>query len=322
MGSKGPLPSRLESLGRGPDRWKPGWGCWVCSFSPSTSGRSRLAGRLATSRWLILRGYKVSATPVRYVLFRLLPVLLVSFFISTLVVRSNGRVTLAVLVLVGGHIVLSSGHGLLALLRDSSSFARKIQALLHMVVSGLVIGAGVAGGVLALVPELRNLVPRVDEVSSAMWTAALAAVGGAAIIRATQAQQIDLAELVRESRGSLGSHLWKMTEQAAAEANADPVLIKAILVVENLQRPSWFRRLERFKGRLIKRGTYGVMQVRAQHPLTDEESIRIAVRSFLADTAPSLAADDGYDSFAADSYSIQPQFHFRGISTEGLLQAP
>jgi hypothetical protein len=58
--------------------------------------------------------------------------------------------------------------------------------------------------------------------------------------------------------------------------------VKAIMVVENLQRPLWFRRLESFKGRVFPSGTYGIMQVESARPVSDEESIKIAVETRLA----------------------------------------
>lgn len=67
---------------------------------------------------------------------------------------------------------------------------------------------------------------------------------------------------------------WIDRAVAASErSGADAVLVLAVMVVENLQRPAWFRALEQIKGRVLKKGTYGVMQVWAAEPISDEMSI-------------------------------------------------
>lgn len=54
------------------------------------------------------------------------------------------------------------------------------------------------------------------------------------------------------------------------------------MLVESVQRPSWMRKLEWLKGRVVPEGTYGIMQVRAHHPISDEESVRRAIAEHFA----------------------------------------
>lgn len=54
-------------------------------------------------------------------------------------------------------------------------------------------------------------------------------------------------------------------------------LVIAVVLAEVQQRPRWFRRLERLGGKVLGAGTYGVAQVAADNPITDEESIDILV---------------------------------------------
>jgi hypothetical protein len=69
------------------------------------------------------------------------------------------------------------------------------------------------------------------------------------------------------------------------------------MVIENLQRPRWFRACERAKGKFFKHGSYGIMQVEADSPVSDEESIRIAVRTHLvAVSVPVVQNTPGYFS--------------------------
>jgi hypothetical protein len=105
--------------------------------------------------------------------------------------------------------------------------------------------------------------------------------------------------------------LWDLAKRTADNAGADASLALAVMVVENLQRPPWFRRLERLKGFIFKRGTYGIMQVAAPQPITDEESIIRAVRERL--TGVSVRSQSGevdwdlLDAFAR-TYNPNPNF--------------
>ncbi len=87
---------------------------------------------------------------------------------------------------------------------------------------------------------------------------------------------------IERSRHSISEALYDLADREAAAHSADPALVKAVMVVENAQRPLWFRRCENVKGRFFKKGSYGIMQVTADGPISDEESIRRAVASRFA----------------------------------------
>lgn len=65
---------------------------------------------------------------------------------------------------------------------------------------------------------------------------------------------------------------------------ADQSLVVAVMLVENLQRPKWLRRLENGIGRFRSSGTYGVMQAPSEKPVSDEQSITIAIEKFFKGT--------------------------------------
>ena len=70
-----------------------------------------------------------------------------------------------------------------------------------------------------------------------------------------------------------------MAGALAAENGTDASLVRGIMIAENLQRPRWFRRLERIKGR---------------GPISDEESVRRAVGGRLSGVQV-LGADGNVD---------------------------
>ena len=79
--------------------------------------------------------------------------------------------------------------------------------------------------------------------------------------------------------------------------STDPDLIHALMLVENLARPAWFRRIERLKGRVFKQGTYGIMQVESAAPISDHDSVDLALRK-LSGVGPFITSK-GYVDYAA-----------------------
>ena len=76
-----------------------------------------------------------------------------------------------------------------------------------------------------------------------------------------------------------------LIENLSEKNNADPTLVKAICIAENIQRPSWIRRLENILGRFKPEATYGIMQVTSKKPISDKESIKQAIEQFFKDSS-------------------------------------
>jgi hypothetical protein len=74
---------------------------------------------------------------------------------------------------------------------------------------------------------------------------------------------------------------------------ADANLVAAVLLTENLRRPAWVRAIERAKGKLSAPGSYGVMQVMADKPISDRESIDRTIQGPLG--AAHVGGSDGWD---------------------------
>jgi hypothetical protein len=78
------------------------------------------------------------------------------------------------------------------------------------------------------------------------------------------------------------------------------------------QRPEIPKDLERLKGRVAKDGTYGLMQVRSQGPISDKQSIESAVSKYFANTAGAVG-EDTWDRLVrlrpvAATYNENPNF--------------
>jgi hypothetical protein len=132
---------------------------------------------------------------------------------------------------------------------------------------------------------LDRLVPPPAEMMAALWTGLFASAIAVAAIRTMTVEPIDTSALLARSETEIPRELFEYAQELSAKHDADYVLVRAVMLTENLQRPPWLRSVERFKGRFFRRGTYGIMQVSADRPLSDRESIEVAVRNHFAGTA-------------------------------------
>lgn len=232
--------------------------------------------------------YSITSHPLRYLGFRFLPVFLVGLFVAVSLDRSDVDPLPAVALICLGHIALSNGRALLGLATSRDTGRRGPLSLLHVVVATGILVAGALGYLTRT--TFAELIPPVAELSLSLWTAALAGVVGAYVIATSRTDRSSHTALQR-SRASISDELWARAETEAALAGADPLLVRAVMVVENANRPGWFRWLERQKGRIARSGTYGIMQVSSPRPLSDEESVALAVRDRFAGV---VLAIDGY----------------------------
>ena len=74
------------------------------------------------------------------------------------------------------------------------------------------------------------------------------------------------------------------------------------MITESIQRPKWFRRLERILGLIYRRGTYGIMQVRNDRPIGDKQSIDIAIRNHLNESGNIVDSEGNYDFELLEQY--------------------
>ena len=137
--------------------------------------------------------------------------------------------------------------------------------------------------------------------STSLWTALVAGVLGAYLVSVSHSPLVSEEEILQRTIDTIPRELWTFARSAAGDAGTDPDLVSAVMAVENLQRPSWFRSLERWKGRIWPRGTYGIMQVASSRPLSDHESI---VKALAERFAGVTVAHDGFED-AVDSGKIR-----------------
>jgi hypothetical protein len=248
---------------------------------------------------------------MRYILFRLGPVALTAFLVATYVHDLGGNPLSATLFLALAHSVVSSGSALVAALRSSrNSFARSTRIATHAIVPVGILVATVGGLQLSYVEGLRVVVPTPRGLSESLWTALFAGVFGAFLVGASEGKQPSIQELVDDSRARLDPELWQLAGSLAKDASFEPRLVQSILLVENLQRPAWIRRLESIKGVVLREGTYGVMQVRASKPINDRLSIHRAIDEHIDESMADQVARGNDEALVPLLRSYNPDAHF------------
>jgi hypothetical protein len=261
--------------------------------------------------------YAIVSHPLRYLAFRFLPVYLVCLFVAVLLDRGQHD-PVAVLVICAVHACWNSGRAVVGLLRAPEGQRQAPLLIMHV---GVAAGVFLAGFVaLWTRSDLAIFVPSIHELGATLWTAAFAAVLGVYVLNKSRVRS-NLYTTLQQSRARIDTDLFAYADEQAALNGADAAFVKAIMVVENLQRPRWFRDCERIKGIVFKRGTYGIMQVAADHPVSDRESIELAVRTRLAGwVVPTVEYNPGHPTYdynglkelalrynPADSYAMAVQ---------------
>lgn len=251
--------------------------------------------------------YKISTSPVRYVLFRFGPVAVAGFFVGSLATLEKENAIGSVSVMALAHMTTSSGQAILKTLRQPKhEFARSVRLLVYSILCLGILFAALVGWMLSRVDPLRDLLPRSADVSLALWTAALAGVIGAFLLAVSRGVAPSTEAVLNRSRATLSNDMLQFITAEARDQNADGALVQAIALVENLQRPSWIRTLERAKGTFMRKGTYGLMQVTADEPISDQESISRAINQWFRNTKRDDYVEDLEDLVA--SYNPDPTF--------------
>lgn len=255
----------------------------------------------------------ISHNFVAYLLFRFGPIYITCVFAGAVLSREGHAVVLPVLLIAVIHAVITSGRVLLALARSRDIRRRPLVASLHTVIIVLASAVGVVGGFTA--SAFEDYVPSGDELTTALWTALLAGVVGAFLVRAIAASEPDTHSALGRSRQSIPDSLWLAAETAAIAVKAEPRLVHAFMLVENIQRPRWPQAMERFAGRVVGRGSYGPLQVTAGSALRDQDALTKAITErFAGRSVPHQSYEWGEQTdrqwlkFFALSYNPDPAY--------------
>ena len=205
-----------------------------------------------------------SSGAVRFAVFRFAPPFLVFLLVGIYAADSIA----AVIMTAALYMTVSTGLSLRSSWRhESGSVALTGQRIAVLVIIALGLGAAAALAIL-LAPIAEPSFPSVGDVIANIVAALIAAVLAVSYFQGTIAgnEQIDLPD-----------DLTAQIRAIALENCVDHRLALAIAYVENMQRPSWFRRLENLSARFNRQGSFGLFQVKGHGAVDDVESCRIAM---------------------------------------------
>lgn len=223
-------------------------------------------------------GVVVNRTFGKYCTFAIVPMYVVALLASTTVGRAGGHAMVCALTIGAIHILRTQGKLIWMSFKQRRSERSNPTIILAAITTVGLLATSWLGG---LGPgPAQFVVPPIEEFFNAFWTTAVIVVIAAFISRSTAIRRT-VYDALEQSRREVGGGLLRYARETATRYDSDPLLVEAILLTENLQRPGWFRRLEKIKGKVFPAGTYGPMQVWSPHPLTDEESITRAVQEHL-----------------------------------------
>mgnify|MGYP001588862971 CR=1 FL=1 len=139
-----------------------------------------------------------------------------------------------------------------------------------------------AGAAISKTEIVSNLTPTLSGLVDNIWSSLITALLAVYLYKIYQNQKVSQDELFDQSFKKLSPRLIKFIEEYCVEKMADKNLVLAICIVENIQRPSWLRKVEGIKSIIFRRGSYGIMQVQSDKLLNDEQSVKKAIDDFFA----------------------------------------
>ncbi|MER5335875.1 hypothetical protein [Micromonospora sp. NPDC002717] len=224
-------------------------------------------------------GLIINRNITRYLAFMFGPAYIITLIVSTTVDRFGGKGVISALAGALIHVGRTQGVHYFKHVARNGNHTRLPATIVAIVAAlGTLASAGLGG----LGPgPFTAVVPPIDEFFKSLWTTIFVALLAVAVLRASK-DTTSAAVLAERSKREVGEDLLRFAREEAEKAGVDPILLEGILLTENLQRPKWVRRLERWKGWLRPEGTYGVMQVHSAVPLSDRSSVLRAISDHLS----------------------------------------
>lgn len=239
----------------------------------------------------------ISFSPIRYFSFTLLPTLIISAFILSIFLRSYQIQNLVLLGLLIGliHSLSTNGVALWKLLTNNKTihtfYNKYFQVFVHVVSIFTISSSGYLGGLLGKQEFLIPFIPTWAVIDN-LWAALFSSILTVFLYRLYTNKYTSEEDVIDKSRKSLPAKLISHINSACEKHKAKKELVLAICITENIERPSWIRKLEMVKSFVFKSGTYGIMQVASEKYINDLESVSKAVEQHFKGTEYIGFSDD------------------------------
>lgn len=208
-----------------------------------------------------------------YILFRAVPVALLSLLVVVVLEREGGYPWAAVIFVLLVHLGSTNLRAVGRSLVGGRWRARPVVLIHHLLVTAVILATSIV--VVLFRRQLGFLIPSLESLVQALWSALFIAI----LLFLFRENGLPFgkkeSDLIGRLISDVGEKVWRGSEEIALKYSIDPVIVRAIILAEVEQRPRWIRSLERIKGRVLRVGTYGVAQMHAKGPLSDLESIEL-----------------------------------------------
>lgn len=252
-------------------------------------------------------GLSTQETWLRFLGYRALPTYLVAATTCITVERVGGWPWVSAAVMWMLSVLLTHGRVVFESLRSRPGEANYGGYHLQMI---LLLTSVMLGAVLSR-HAWGTLVPPPEEFLGAIWSGLLVAGLGGFVVFALRPRS-DASPIyganyfVERATKEVGVELLDWLYAESVRTGADPLLLKSLLVVEVVQRPRWFRRLENLGVRLGVAKTSGAMQMPSRRPLSDRESISRAAEAYAGAWSFRYNEAGEYSTWAPDLGQLWP----------------
>lgn len=233
----------------------------------------------------------ISFSPVRYFVFRIVPIFIA---IAILLGATESFVTIIQRIYAGlfigiTHLIFTNFKALLKLVLNNKSIHlylnKSFQVFTHIITILLIMVMSAVAGAISSWNKFQLITPDLAEIRDNIWSSMITAMLAVWFYKLLQRRDVSSNDLFNKQKENLDNKIFNIIETESRKYNANEKLVKAICIVENIQRPAWIRKLERIKSFINKEGTYGIMQIKSSHYVTDEESIKMAIEKFFKNTS-------------------------------------
>jgi len=164
-------------------------------------------------------------------------------------------------------------------------FNKQHQILIHFITFLFFLIIGYFSGYIAKNHFIKNIFPTIQGLVDNLWSSFFVVIFLFYIKKILSEEGLSEDYIFKNSLSKIDPRILKAIDYECKKFSANKNLVKAICIAENIQRPSWFRKIELIFGIFKKEGTYGIMQVKSKKPLSDIESISLAIEKFFKNTA-------------------------------------
>jgi len=235
--------------------------------------------------------YFVSVSPLRYVLFRLLPPFLITAILAgSLNDNLNGNsLALFASFTCLSHALLTNGRSIYNLLFDPQKvkvyFNRYFQFIIHLFTLTALAITGYVAGYLAFRNVFLIVTPTLPGLVDNIWSTIITSFASVLLYEVySKKGEVNVDNILSKSHKQISQTLINFIHEQSEKYKANEQLVLAVCIVENLQRPLWIRKVEKTKSYINKPGSYGIMQTKSDHYLNDKESIEKATKEYFANS--------------------------------------